>query len=72
VNALESETKIKSLQLRIKGQLQTIKSLEDKLASTTAELEDRSSLLASAQKKLLNIERKERQQYRGVNSNAFI
>ena len=63
---LESETKLKSLQLRIKGQLQSIKSLEEKLASTVAELEDKASMLATVQRKLVSIERKEKLKYRGL------
>lgn len=65
-NGLENETKIKSLQLRVKGQLQTIKNLEDKLGITVAQLEDHKNLLAAAQKKLSAIERKERMQFKGL------
>jgi SPX domain protein involved in polyphosphate accumulation len=64
-NELENETKIKSLQLRIKGQLQTIHTLEEKLSTTVTELEDHKRLLATAQSKLLNIDRKEKLKYRG-------
>ena len=64
-DAIENETKIKSLQLRLHGQLKTIKNLETKLSSSVAELEDRSVLLVEAQKKLLSIDRKEKIKYRG-------
>ena len=57
---VEMETKLSTCMLRIRGLLNTIKSLEGKLVTSNAEIEDKTSQLKSLQKKLHAIECKEK------------
>ena len=57
---VEMETKLSTCMLRIRGLLNTIKSLEGKLVTSNAEIEDKTSQLKSLQKKIHAIECKEK------------
>ena len=57
---VESDLKIKSLQLRITGQLQTIRVLETQLAETQRSLEMRSLLVKQVESRLRQLEPKEK------------
>ena len=57
---IEVESKLSTCMLRIRGLLNTIKSLEGKLATSNAEIEDKTAQLKGLQKKIHAIECKEK------------
>jgi uncharacterized coiled-coil protein SlyX len=57
---LDLETKVKSLELRVSGQLKSIRSLETQLADSQGQLTDRDKQLASMTNRQRNLETKEK------------
>ena len=57
---VETDLKIKSLQLRVTGQLRTIRVLETQLAETQSSLESRSQLVVQVESRLKQLEPRER------------
>lgn len=60
----EYESKLKAMRLRIKGQLETIRSLETQLAESTHILTTKDAQLAEAFKRLMVLEKKEKMRLR--------
>ena len=68
INPHENDTKLKSLQLRVLGQLRAIKLLEKNLSSAMNQLDQKNELLQSAQKRILYLEIKEREKNSPLNA----
>jgi hypothetical protein len=62
--AAEYESKLKALRLRVKGQLETIRSLETQLAEFTHTLSTKDAQLGEAFKRLMVLEKKEKMRMR--------